>query len=70
VPQTYGCARVSTDGQTLDARVAQLKAVGAESVFQEKVSGAKRERVQLHNLLDRLEPGDVLLVTRLHRLAR
>ncbi len=66
----YGYARVSTDGQTLDAQVAQLKAAGAERVFQEKVSGAKQERVQLKKLLDRLEPGDVLLVTRLDRLAR
>src|SRR5829696_3256745 len=36
----YGYARVSTDGQTLDAQIAQLKAAGAEKVFQEKVSGA------------------------------
>ena len=70
MPQTYGYARVSTDGQTLDAHVAQLRAAGAERVFQEKVSGAKRERVQLKKLLDRLEPEDVLLVTRLDRLAR
>ncbi|EYD76071.1 Site-specific recombinase, resolvase family [Rubellimicrobium mesophilum DSM 19309] len=39
-------------------------------MFQEKVSGAKQERVQLKRLLDRLEPEDVLLVTRLDRLAR
>ena len=68
--QTYGYARVSTDGQTLDTQVAQLKAAGAERMFQEKVSGAKGERVQLRKLLDRLEPEDVLLVTRLDRLAR
>ncbi len=43
MPQTYGYARVSTDGQTLDAQVAQLKMAGAERVFQEKVSGAKQE---------------------------
>ena len=70
MPQTYGYARVSTDGQTLDAQVAQLKAAGVDRVFQEKVSGAKQERVQLRKLLDRLEPEDVLLVTRLDRLAR
>ena len=68
--ETYGYARVSTDGQTLDAQVAQLKVAGAERVFQEKVSGAKQERVQLKKLLARLEPEDVLLVTRLDRLAR
>lgn len=70
MPQVYGYARVSTDGQTLDAQVAQLRGAGAERVFQEKVSGAKRERVQLQKILDRLEPEDVLLVTRLDRLAR
>lgn len=70
MPQTYGYARVSTDVQTLDAQVVQLRASGAERVFQEKVSGAQRERVQLKKLLDRLEPGDLLLVTRLDRLAR
>lgn len=70
MPQTYGFARVSTDGQTLDAQVAQLRAAGAERVFQEKVSGAKQERAQLQKLLLQLEPGDVLLVTRLDRLAR
>ena len=36
----YGYARVSTQGQTLDAQVAQLKAAGAEKVFREKISGA------------------------------
>ena len=34
----YGYARVSTDGQTLDAQIAQLEAAGAEKVFREKVS--------------------------------
>ena len=52
----YGYARVSTDGQTLDAQVAQLKAAGAEKVFQEKVSGARIDRPQLARLLRALEP--------------
>jgi DNA invertase Pin-like site-specific DNA recombinase len=39
-----GYARVSTDGQTPDAKVAALKAAGAERVFSEKQSGAKAER--------------------------
>ncbi len=34
----YGYARVSTDGQTLDAQIAQLKAAGAEKVLREKVA--------------------------------
>ena len=58
----YRYARVSTDGQTLDAQIAALKAAGAERVFSEKQSGAKA--------LAALDAGDVLVVTRLDRLAR
>ena len=66
----FGYARVSTDGQTLDAQVAQLEAAGADKVFQEKVSGARRDRAQLDKLIASLSPGDVVLITRLDRLAR
>lgn len=70
MPFTYGYARVSTDGQTLDAQVAQLEAAGASKLFKEKVSGAKRDRVQLDKMLATLNAGDVVIVTRLDRLAR
>ena len=66
----YGYARVSTDGQTLDAQVRELKSAGAKSVFKEKVSGAVTDRVQLRRALAALGRGDVLIVTRLDRLAR
>jgi DNA invertase Pin-like site-specific DNA recombinase len=65
-----GYARVSTDGQTLDAQHAALKAAGADRVFAEKVSGAKTDRRQLQRAMEALGTGDVLLVTRLDRLAR
>jgi DNA invertase Pin-like site-specific DNA recombinase len=65
-----GYARVSTDGQSLDAQVKQLRAAGAEKVLRETASGAKTDRVQLRRALDQLEKGDVLTVTRLDRLAR
>jgi DNA invertase Pin-like site-specific DNA recombinase len=65
-----GYARVSTDGQTLDAQQASLKAAGADKIFSEKVSGAKTDRRQLAKAIDALNAGDVLLVTRLDRLAR
>ena len=65
-----GYARVSTDGQSLTAQVAELKAAGCTEIFQEKVSGAKSDRKQLARLIGRLDDGDVLVVTRLDRLAR
>ena len=66
----YGYARVSTDGQSVDAQVRQLKAAGCKTVFREVASGAKTDRAQLRRLLDQLDAGDVLTVTRLDRLAR
>ncbi len=66
----YGYARVSTDGQSVEAQRIALTAAGAEKVFQETASGAKTDRVQLRRALAALAPGDVLLVTRLDRLAR
>src|SRR5271165_6616831 len=66
----YGYARVSTDGQNVAAQVAALRKRGAGKVFREVASGAKTDRSQLRRLLDQLDAGDVLLVTRLDRLAR
>jgi DNA invertase Pin-like site-specific DNA recombinase len=66
----YGYARVSTDGQTLDAQQTALRAAGAECVFAEKESGAKTARAALARAVASLEPGDQLLVTKLDRLAR
>jgi DNA invertase Pin-like site-specific DNA recombinase len=65
-----GYARVSTDGQSLTAQVAELKAAGCTELFQEKISGAKTDRKQLAKLIGRLGKDDVLVVTRLDRLAR
>jgi len=66
----YGYARVSTDGQSVDAQVRQLTKAGCKKVFREVASGAKTDRAQLRRLLDMLDAGDVLTVTRLDRLAR
>jgi DNA invertase Pin-like site-specific DNA recombinase len=66
----YGYARVSTDGQTLTAQQVQLRDAGAAKIFAEKISGARSNRAELEKLLNRLETGDVLMVTRLDRLAR
>jgi DNA invertase Pin-like site-specific DNA recombinase len=67
---TYGYARVSTREQDLTAQVAALRGAGCARVFQEKASGVRSDRAELMRLLRRLESGDVLLVTRLDRLAR
>jgi DNA invertase Pin-like site-specific DNA recombinase len=66
----YGYARVSTDGQSVDAQVRQLTKAGCRKVFRETASGAKTDRSQLRRALDQLDAGDVLMVTRLDRLAR
>jgi DNA invertase Pin-like site-specific DNA recombinase len=62
--------RVSTDGQSVDAQVKQLRDAGAEKVFRETASGARSDRAQLRRALDQFDKGDVLMVTRLDRLAR
>src|SRR6202158_3333552 len=66
----YGYARVSTDGQSVDAQVRHLTKPGCKKVFREVASGAKTDRAQLRRLLDQLEASDVVTVTRLDRLAR
>src|SRR3981189_3055314 len=66
----YGYARVSTDGQSLAAQLAELKAAKCEKIFQEKISGARSDRKQLARLMAVLAKGDVIVVTRLDRLAR
>ena len=65
-----GYARVSTSGQTLDVQLDQLGEAGCEKVFRETISGARADRPELRKALERLESGDVLMVTRLDRLAR
>ena len=65
-----GYARVSTNGQDLTGQMAELQAARCVKIYREKASGAKTDRPELAKLLRALEPGDVLIVTRLDRLAR
>ncbi len=68
---TYGYARVSTSDQDLTIQREALKAAGCEIIREEKVSGTSRQgRDELNILLEFLRSGDVLVVTRLDRLAR
>ncbi len=65
-----GYARVSTTDQDLSLQQRQLKDVGCEKLFCEKISGARKKRPELEKLLGELRRDDVLVVTRLDRLAR
>jgi DNA invertase Pin-like site-specific DNA recombinase len=67
---TIGYARVSTDGQTLVAQQVVLRQAGCGRVFSEKESSAKTDRQQLVKAIATLTDGDILIVTKLDRLAR
>jgi len=65
-----GYARVSTQDQDTEAQIAALKAAGCELIFQEKASGGRWDRPELHRLLEQLRKGDVVVVWKLDRLSR
>ncbi len=65
-----GYARVSTYGQTLDAQLDQLRAAGCAVVYREKATGARADRRELTRMLRQMRAGDVVVVTRIDRLAR
>lgn len=66
-----GYARVSSVGQSLDVQLRKLESFGCEKVFQEKKSGAStRQREAVNDALEFCREGDVLVVTKLDRLAR
>jgi DNA invertase Pin-like site-specific DNA recombinase len=65
-----GYARVSTDGQDLATQHELLKAAGAELIYSEKQSGVKTDRAALARCMRSVEAGDIVVVTKLDRLAR
>jgi len=67
---TVGYARVSTEEQTLDVQLEQLKQAGVEKVYQEKASGIKEDRPQLAMMIDYVREGDTVVVCKLDRIAR
>lgn len=67
--QIIGYARVSTTDQNLETQFEQLKNAGAEKIFQEKISGVKRNRPQLIEMLNYVREGDSVVVTKLDRIA-
>lgn len=71
----YGYARVSTkgqakDGNSLESQEQQLKEYGAVEIYKDSFTGTKLDRPQLDKLLDKLQDGDTLIVTKLDRIAR
>jgi DNA invertase Pin-like site-specific DNA recombinase len=66
----FGYMRVSTDKQSLDRQEEALKAAGCEKIFEEKITGTKKNRPQLDKLLDQLREGDTVIITDLTRLSR
>lgn len=65
-----GYARVSTTDQNLDIQLKELTNHGCQRIYQEKVSGACRDRPELQRMLDHLRPSDIVVVLKLDRLAR
>lgn len=65
-----GYARVSTNDQNLANQIALLTEAGCEDIFEEKISGAKKSRPELEQLLSQIRKDDTLVVCKLDRLAR
>ena len=66
----YGYARVSTQGQDLEAQIQELKAHSCQEIVSEKYTGTKESRPALDRLLAKVGPGDTVVVTKLDRIAR
>ena len=66
----FGYARVSTEEQVTDRQIDALRAYGVDEIYEEKITGTKRNRPELNKLLSKLRPGDSLVVYELKRLGR
>ncbi|OUA87633.1 recombinase family protein [Bacillus thuringiensis] len=66
----FGYMRVSTNDQNLERQEQQLRDAGCERMFFEKVTGTKRDRLELNRMLEFLRNGDTVVVTDLTRLSR
>ena len=65
-----GYARVSTQDQDTNSQIQALKSAGCEIIFQEKASGGRWDRPELHRLIKQLRKGDIVVVWKLDRLSR
>lgn len=66
----FGYARVSTETQNLDRQLDALKKFGVDQIYNEKMTGTKKDRPELMKMLDRMTVGDVVVVADLSRLGR
>lgn len=66
----FGYARVSRDTQNLDRQIDALKRYGVDKIYNEKMTGTKRDRPELSKLLDRITEGDTIVIESLSRLGR
>ena len=66
----FGYARVSKNDQNLDRQLDQLKQAGCNRIYQEKMTGTKKERPELTRMMDSLREGDTIIVCELTRLSR
>jgi DNA invertase Pin-like site-specific DNA recombinase len=66
----YGYSRVSTDAQSVAHQTTALMTAGVSRIFSDKMSGARADRPQLQRLLKVLGKDDIVIVTRLDRIAR
>lgn len=65
-----GYARVSTVDQNLDRQLLSLKEAGCHTIYQEKITGTKKDRPELNKLLTELQAGDTVIVKELTRVSR
>lgn len=66
----FGYARVSTEQQNLDRQIDALKKYGCDVIYNEKMTGTKRDRPELAKMLDRMTEGDTVVIESLSRLGR
>lgn len=66
----FGYARVSTDAQNLDRQLDALNNYGVDKIYNEKMTGTKRDRPELEKMLDRMTEGDTVVIESLSRLGR
>lgn len=66
----FGYARVSTEAQNLDRQIDALRKYGVDVIYNEKMTGTKKDRPELIKLLERITKGDTIVIESLSRLGR